>query len=139
MMNPRYPSGVSERSFYNFWNSVSKLKWDTLCARVRVRACVRACVCMCVCVCNLNRIVIFNIFVRSFVLIVCFEILNCLDALMLTWNILSISYYDFHALLFHDHQILSFQLNKLLYHVFSYEYNLIQSLYRFYYPIFSFI
>jgi len=47
---------------------------------VRARACVYVCVCMC----NLNKKI-------------CFEILNCLDALMLAKNTLSILYY-FHAL-----------------------------------------
>jgi len=61
------------------------------------------CVCEYVCVILTsnfnNRIIIFNIS------IVCFEILNYLDALILAKNTLSISYYDFHALRFHDHQI----------------------------------
>jgi len=54
---------------------------------------------VCMCVNNLNNRIIFNIFS-----IICFEILNCLDALILARNTLSISYYDFHALRFHDHK-----------------------------------
>ena len=54
------------------------------------------CVCEYVCVSNLNnKIIIFNIS------IIYFEILNCLCSL-LGRNTLSISYYDFHALWFHD-------------------------------------
>jgi len=59
------------------------------------------CMRVCVCVSNLNnRIIIFNISFNS--------MLWDIELFMLSYNIrniLSISYYDFHALRFHNHQI----------------------------------
>jgi len=59
---------------------------------------------MCVCVCVCEILTIESSFL-TFSSIVCFEILNYLDAFMLGRNALSISHYDFHALRFYDHQI----------------------------------